>query len=112
MKTGLFAGISNAAYHAGDGISKSGLDLIARSPLHYFAKYRSPDRERDEPTEAMKLGTAVHSAVLEPESFASDYIVVPADAPRRPTTVQLNAKKPSDDTVIAIEWFSELPMRQ
>lgn len=105
METGVFKNITNADYHGGHGISKSGLDLIGKSPLHYWAAYLDPDRpERDE-TPAMALGTAIHSAVLEPDSFATDYVVLPADAPRKPTSVQRNAKKPSDDTIAAINWW-------
>ena len=105
MKTGLFDGISNAEYHSGTGISKSGLDRISQSPLHYWSEYLDPNRAPREETPAMKIGTAIHTAVLEPERFEAEYIVVPADAPRRPSSVQLNAKKPSDDTLAAIDWW-------
>lgn len=77
MEPGVYSGITNDAYHSGEGISKSGLDLIGRSPLHYWAKYLDPQREPQEPTPAMLLGTAIHSAVLEPHSFANDYVVFP-----------------------------------
>lgn len=70
--------ISNDDYHAGPGISKSHLDVIANaSPLHYWYKYINPNREPSAPTEAMKLGTAVHAAILEPESFEKEFIVSP-----------------------------------
>lgn len=105
MKPGIYAGISNADYHGGAGISKSGLDLVARSPLHYWQAYLNPDREPREETPAMRLGTAIHTAMLEPERFADEYVIVPADAPRRPTSVQLNAKNPSDATLQAIAWW-------
>lgn len=77
MNTGIFAGLSNAEYHSGAGISKSGLDLISRSPLHYYAAYLDPNRTPREETPAMALGTAIHSAVLEPEKFAADYLLMP-----------------------------------
>lgn len=105
METGAFKNIANSAYHGGNGISKSGLDLIGKSPLHYWAAYLDPDRPERVETPAMELGTAIHSAVLEPDKFATDYVVLPADAPRKPTAVQRNAKKPSDDTVAAIMWW-------
>lgn len=77
MKQGLFDGISNAEYHGGQGISKSGLDLIAQSPLHYYAAYLDPKRQPREETPAMAIGTAIHSAVLEPDKFDADYLVLP-----------------------------------
>lgn len=105
METGIYAGISNADYHGGPGISKSGLDQIARSPLHYWSRYLDPQRTPTEQTASMRLGTAIHTAVLEPDQFNSRYVTVPDDAPRKPTSAQLNAKKPSDDTIAAIAWW-------
>ncbi len=68
----------NDAYHSGLGISKSHLDTIAgASPRHYWHKYLNPDRERDAPTPAMVLGTAIHSAILEPDLFTSEYVADP-----------------------------------
>lgn len=74
VKTGLVE-MTNDEYHAGPGISKSHLDKIAGlSPLHYWQAYINPDREIQEQTPAMALGTAVHSAVLEPDLFTSEYV--------------------------------------
>ena len=67
---GIYSGLSNAAYHAGPGISKSGLDLLARSPLHYWDRYINPQPTERTETAAMAFGTAVHAAVLEPDEFA------------------------------------------
>jgi exodeoxyribonuclease VIII len=68
----------NEVYHADTRrIGKSGLDLIAKSPAHYWAKYLDPNREREEPTKAMLIGSAVHSAVLEPDDFARKYMILP-----------------------------------
>ena len=66
---GVYAGISNADYHAGPGISKSGLDILAKSPAHYWDRYLSPSRQRQAETAAMAFGTAFHTAVLEPHEF-------------------------------------------
>ena len=108
MKTGIYAGISNDEYHRGPGISKSGLDLIHdHSPLHYWAAYLDPDREQRNETPAMKLGTAIHTAVLEPDEFDMRYVLIPEDAPRHPSSSQLKAKNPSDETLYAIGWWSD-----
>lgn len=72
MKPGIYTSdqLSNEDYHRADGISKSGLDLILRSPAHYrFA-------EKREATRAMEIGTALHCAILEPERFASEYMLL------------------------------------
>ena len=65
--------MSNEEYHAHDSISKTGLDLIARSPAHY--RY-APRRE---PTRAMTIGSATHAAILEPAVYASRYLTVSVD---------------------------------
>lgn len=78
MNKNVVLGMSNEDYHSSDGISKSGLDLIAQSPLHYWSKYLDPKREPRVPTPAMVLGTSIHTAVLEPERFANEYLVAPA----------------------------------
>lgn len=57
-------------YHAHPAISKSGLDLVARSPAHY--KYAPPKKE----TRPMLIGSATHAAILEPEVYAQTYIAV------------------------------------
>lgn len=69
---------SNEEYHSAPGISKSHLDTIAgKSPLHYWHRYLNPDRQPEEPTPALILGTAVHSIVLEPDLFAVGYVPNP-----------------------------------
>lgn len=66
----IISGMPNEVYHASEGISKSGLDKVNRSPAHYL--YSAPK----EPTRAMVIGTAIHAAVLEPELFAADYLLL------------------------------------
>lgn len=69
---GFVEDMPNATYHAMDGISKSGLDKIARSPAHY------KHRQFKEPTRAMAIGTAIHAAILEPVRFDDEYIFTEA----------------------------------
>ena len=59
--------LSNKDYHSGAGISKSDLDLINKSMLHFFAaKYGDAQKES---TTTFDMGSALHSYVLEPERF-------------------------------------------
>ena len=62
--------LSNEVYHAGPGISHSGLKEIGRSPLHYMHK----KRHGSQATAAMQKGTLIHMALLEPERFAASVI--------------------------------------
>jgi len=75
--------LSNEEYHAHPAVSKSSLDLIARSPKHYWAKYVDPNRVASEPTAAMLLGTAVHTHILEPDTWDLRYITAPEGIDRR-----------------------------
>lgn len=80
MKPGIYtnAELSNEAYHASEGVSSTTLkELINRSPAHCRAYM---DGLRKKGSASMSLGTIIHSAVLEPESFGQEYFVLPARA--------------------------------
>jgi exodeoxyribonuclease VIII len=64
---------SNADYHADPAVSASHLHAVAKSPYHYFSRYLNPERIAPEPTAAMRLGSLVHCAVLEPEELGKRY---------------------------------------
>lgn len=68
-REGVFASLSNAAYHGGPGISKSGLDIVRRSPMHYQHS-RTVLRE---PTPDQRIGTLAHALILEPETVCDHY---------------------------------------
>jgi len=70
---GIHLNLSSEDYHAGPGVSKSGLWTIAKStPAHYKFGERKD-------TAAFDLGTAAHIAVLEPERLASAVMCGPED---------------------------------
>ena len=75
--------MQNADYHKHWAVSKSGLDQIAKSPLHYWARYLDPDRVIPESTPAMRLGTALHTHVLELDQWDKQIAVAPSDINRR-----------------------------
>lgn len=77
--------MTNEEYHAHPAIGASGLKLMARSPLHYWAAYIDPEREPMKPSAAMALGTATHCAILEPHRFDDLYTVMPEGLDRRTT---------------------------
>lgn len=59
-----------AAYHAHPALGSSRLRELLKSPAHFRANLR---RE----TEALQLGSLVHTLVLEPHTFPERYLVVP-----------------------------------
>lgn len=88
-------------YLAVDALSSTGMRLMARSPWHY--KNALPVT----PTRPMLRGSLAHCAVLEPDALASRYIIVPEDAPRRPTQAQWGAKNPSAPSLAAMDWWRD-----
>jgi len=60
-------------YHAHPAVGHSGLVRIMRSPAHFREFVMNPPV----PTPAMEFGTAVHTAILEPDNFARNYVVAP-----------------------------------
>lgn len=98
---GVYDAYTNAEYHAADGISKSDLDLIHKSPAHYKAA-------RHEDTPALRFGTAIHCAVLENDRFNATYTVIEGD--RRSSAVKASIKEAKDagKTVLDAEDFNAL----
>jgi hypothetical protein len=60
-------------YHSHPAVGHSGLVRVMRSPAHYREYVTNPP----EPTPAMQLGTALHTALLEPDRFAEAFVVAP-----------------------------------
>lgn len=65
--------MSQKEYRAAEGISRSELFTISKSPLHF--KYQQDHPKED--TKALKFGRAVHKYILENEDFYNDYAVEP-----------------------------------
>ncbi|WP_272962294.1 PD-(D/E)XK nuclease-like domain-containing protein [Alcanivorax jadensis] len=75
MKPGYYKDIPNAAYHAGEGISKSQLDMLAKAPaLLPWSKAAPEDKEK---MKALDFGDAMHAVLLEPHRFENEYVVAP-----------------------------------
>ena len=68
---------TNAEYHADPAISASHLDAVEISPYHYQCTFLDPNRPAVEPTAAMRFGTLVHCAVLEPDELNARFAVAP-----------------------------------
>ena len=64
---------SNSTYHNNKAISRSGLwTLLTKTPFHLLHSQGKRSR-------AMDIGSAVHAAVLEPDSFVRVYVKGPED---------------------------------
>ena len=108
MRSGVWVqNMPMEAYHSYEGISNSGLNLVARSPAHYAhrAAFKS--------TRAMDIGTAFHTALLEPDRFGSEYQVVNGIDDRRKSEYKEAAKVfGGDKTLTASEGASVAVMSE
>lgn len=105
-RVGVFADEPAEVYHRRrlDEASASGLKQILRSPAH-FVEWAKGESDKDSP--ALRFGKAFHCAVLEPDVFERTYVVLPADAPQRPTAAMLKAKQPSPESIARVTWWSD-----
>jgi len=89
-------------YRRAAGASNSMLKVWRErcSPEYTLARLAKPK----ETTAAFAFGKALHASLLTPQ-LPPTYVVMPADAPKYPTKAQLNAKKPSPETLDAIAWW-------
>ena len=107
-RTGCFVlNMPNSDYHAYQGISKSGLDLVARSPAHFLMQTeRAPSR-------TLQLGTALHTAVLEPERFKAEYCLLTEVTDRRSSEYKQAVKiHTSDNVLVAKEAANILSIQE
>lgn len=103
---GVIHGEPIDVYHATDAWSKSKLDVFRKLPLLAFQKFVEKSIPREPMSDAFRIGQGAHALTLEgEEAYAAGFVIVPEDAPSKPTQRQREAKKPSDDTKAAIEWW-------
>jgi hypothetical protein len=101
MPLGIVHDLPFDAYLAIDALSSTGLRTLARSPWHYRNRIESAQ------TRPMLRGTLAHCAVLEPDAMTQRFLVLPEDAPRKPTRAQWSAKNPSPDSRAAMAWWTQ-----
>lgn len=81
-------------------LSFSRLKALAHSPL-MLKKYLEQDKAA---TQAMNEGTLLDVLLFTPEKFNDTFVVAPDDL-KKPTSAQLNAKKPSPETLEQIARY-------
>lgn len=86
-------------------VNKGALDVLDRkTPMHYRHWLTAPDMAD---TPALILGRAFHHIVLQPDLFTKIYIPEQKHPYNRPSLRQINAKKPSDETLKAIAYWRD-----
>lgn len=100
----LIEHLSNDVYHARPEFSSSQLKDILRSSAHFHSHNIVKEHER-ETKKHLDFGTLAHTLFLEPEQFENEFAVIPADAPKPPTEVMRNAKNPSEESILRVQWW-------
>ena len=100
MKPGIYE-MEDEKYFAHPAVSNSDLKKLARSPAHFKHYKANPPGQ----SPVMAAGSALHCAILEPNSFMDRYAILPDDAPARPTEAMINAKNPSESSQLRIAFW-------
>lgn len=102
---GRIVGMSNAEYHASPGISSSGLKELAKTPADFHAYLTEPRKQ----TDAMRIGSAMHTLVLEPQKFEQEYAISPAcnaNTKAGKATLESFAAKNEGKTILSMDEYS------
>ena len=110
MEPGIYPTIENDTYHAGAGISNTGLGHILQSPYHFWSNHLDPVRPERPPTRPQEDGHIAHCAILEPDEFNHRYVVGP-DVNRNTKAWKEFCEIHDDKTVIKPEQYTRA-MRQ
>lgn len=89
---------SSTYYQDTARVSKSQLDALNRSPLHYWHRYINPDYQ-PQITPALTFGKLFHTQLLTPDQFETNYIVNDAD---KRTSAYKDAKRHADAAWLTI----------
>ena len=77
------------------------LSEILKNARRWRNGYQSPE------SKAKKFGSVYDCLLLTPMHWPKLYAVLPEDAPKRPSSRQRDAKKPSPATLEAIDWWDD-----
>jgi hypothetical protein len=94
-------------YHQRIAVSNSRLKDFRFRPLYYWRKHVARILPPED-SKALRDGRAFDSYLLDgPALFSQNYVVLPVDAPKKPTKAQLEAAKPSPASVASMEWWAK-----
>lgn len=99
------------AYHSSQGISKTGLDRINRSPAFFYDVTLNPDRPPERQRAGQLEGHLAHCSILEPDEFAKRYAVGPDVSRATKAWKEFEASLPAGVLPIKPEQY-EMAMRQ
>ena len=103
--------ITNEEYHCSEGISRSQLMRLKQSPCHFWYENINPLYVKPKPTDAMIVGSATHTAILEPQEFLKRYYRLGKIDRRTTKGKELYAKaleENADKEIITDEQYQEI----
>lgn len=77
IEPGFYKDLSIDDYHKSEGISKSGLMKIAKSPKHYWHEYLNDDKRQVKRSDDFIIGDMLHTKLLEPEKLEERFCLAP-----------------------------------
>ena len=96
-------------YHSHPAWSSSRKKAAAtKTMLSYWAEHEDEKRLPRVPNESMLRGSLVDAFLTQHDKFHELYFMLPANAPKKPTKTQMNARKPSPETLIQIEYWERV----
>lgn len=101
FKPGIYP-LSDEAYFAAAGVNASSLKDILRSPAYYKERKENPK----EPSWQMIDGTAIHCTALQPEEYEQRYVVLPDNAPLKPTEKMIADPKPKPEIAARVQFWN------
>lgn len=103
---------TNKEYHESDGISKSSLSKMSISP-EYFKWYQENPQEKKTD---LVFGSAFHKAILEPDGFDSEFVIIPCCDRRtkegKAIYAQFQERSIDKDAITSDEWAQICAMRE
>lgn len=93
METGIYLGLSNEDYHKDEAIGSTSIKAISVSPANlYFNPFKG--------SKSAQIGTAIHAALLEPQVFEKDFILLPDIKDRRSAEYKDALKQKDADNIL------------
>ena len=108
LAPGVYFDLSREVYDNIPALSSSVLKkwISLASVPEEFAAWIT-ERWTESESEYLTTGRALDCMMLESQRFSECFIIIPNDAPRKPSLLQRHAKKPSAETQRACAWWEE-----
>ena len=96
--------MTESEYRAHPGVNQSTLWEMRKSPAHYRYALEHPEPE----TAALRMGRALHAAILQPEVFKAEYAAIPANRRTKAGQEEMTALQASGKVLLSSEELSRV----